>query len=180
MAELPPPPLEAAAWQGAQACRLGLQQALCSLAATPSADPSADAPLHAGVRAVICIDKHFAHWPLDEPDVLQALSVWLRKPGRRLGLLAQDYATAARSLPRFARWRRDYTHCIDAWQPVDEGLPPGLRGLWADGLALQWQDLPALQLRSITNPVQLAQMRALSADFLQRCEPAWPVTTLGL
>ena len=179
MAELPSP-LEPAVWQGAQACRLGLHQALCSLAASPGATSGAATPWHDGVRELICIDKHFAFWPLDEPEVLQALSIWLRKPGRRLSLLALDYATTALSLPRFARWRRDYAHCINAWQPVEGGLPAGLRGLWTRGQALQWQEGAALELRSITNPVQLAPMRAASADFLQRCEPAWPVTTLGL
>jgi len=133
MAELPLPPLEPAVWQGAQACRLGLHQALCSLAASPSATTGGATPLHEGVREVVCIDKNFAFWPLDEPEVMHALSIWLRKPGRRLSLLALDYATTALSLPRFSRWRRDYAHCINAWQPVEGGIPAGLRGFGAAG-----------------------------------------------
>ena len=34
--------------------------------------------------------------------------------------------------------------------------------------------------RRITNKVQVRALHDRSAAFLQRCEPAWPVTTLGL
>lgn len=165
-------------WQGAAACRAALAQWLCGLGADPGPD-AAGRPGAPPMQAV-CVDRHFGDWPFDDAEVQAALAAWLRRPGRRLRLIALDFATTARQLPRFARWRRDFAHCIEAWQPVEPVLPAGLRGAAAGPLALQWLDQPDLQLRRVQNPVALAELRQHIADYLQQCEPAWPVTTLGL
>ncbi len=133
---------------------------------------------------VLLSDLQFADWPLDEPAVLGSLSAWLRPPGRALQVVGHDFAAAARRFPRFARWRRDWAHRVEAWQPTGAEWPAGQRLLLAPTLAAQWLDAPnahtATRLRVITNAVHVQALHAQSADFLQRCEPAWPVTTLGL
>ena len=165
-------------WLGAAACRAALGQWLRGLAADPL--PDAAGRLGAPLMQLVCVDRHFGDWPLDDADLLAALTTWLRRPGRRLQLIALDYATTAQRLPRFARWRRDFAHGIEAWQPVEPVLPAGLRGTAAGPVALQWLDRPDLHLRRVLDPLAVAELRHQTADFLQRCEPAWPATTLGL
>jgi hypothetical protein len=59
-------------------------------------------------------------------------------------------------------------------------MAASLRGLVADDLTWQWLDAPDWRLRKLTNPVQRQTFREQLADFLQRCDPAWPITSLGL
>ena len=172
---------------GRQACSALLRQVL--LDAVRSADVMPAAPVAADPVAsvqpapsadLLLIDRDFAVWPLDEPQLLQSLADWMRLPGQRLRIVALDFDALARSHPRFARWRRDWGHRIEALCPADGALPPGLRLLAAGPVVLQWLDAPDWRLRRITDVVQVQSLREQCADFLQRCEPAWPATTLGL
>ncbi len=178
----PPPGPPAPVWpvpglhQGRQVCTGLLRQALLGLA--PSA-AAANWPL-AGTRALWLADPDFADWPLDEPAVLAALSAWLRQSGRQLRIAGQHFELTARLHPRFARWRRDWTHAVEVWTPAEGPLAPMLRGLLAAPLWLQWQDAPDWRMRCFTEAVHARAVQAQIADFLQRCEPAWPATTLGL
>lgn len=181
--------LPSAVLQGRSDCTGQLRALLCGLAPVPpglSSDAGA-APAWAFdplPTRVLLSDIQFVHWPLDEPAVLASLSAWLRPAGRALHLVGQDFAAVARQFPRFARWRRDWAHRVAAWQPTDAEWPTGQRLLLAPNLAAQWLDAPntrsIARLRVITNPVHVQALHTQSADFLQRCEPAWPVTTLGL
>ena len=134
-----------------------------------------------GARCIICSDPHFEAWPLNDPALLQQLTAWLRLPQRRLVLLAASYDTVPRQLPRFTIWRRDWAHAIQALQPQPE-------------FAL---DLPTLLLDDRNISVHLIDplhWRGRAADdtrtrvlwqekidvVLQRTEPAFAVTTLGL
>jgi hypothetical protein len=162
--------------QGRQVCAGLLRQALLSL--SPSAGEGAW-PL-AGARDLWLADSDFADWPLDEPAVQQALSAWLRQGGRRVRIAGQHFDQTARLQPRFARWRRDWSHAIEAWTPDEGALPAPLCGLLAAPLWLQWQDAPDWRMRCFTDAVHARAVQAHIADFLQRCGPAWPATTLGL
>jgi len=164
--------------QGLQACRAALRD--CLLALAPDITDAPPAPAHPAPVDLCCVDPDFAGWPLEEPEVLRALTTWLCRPGRRLVLIGDDFETTAMRLPRFARWRRDHGHRIDAWRPTEPGWPDGLRGLWVGTTAWRWLDTQEVQLLRITDPAQRQAFKAEIADFLQRCEPAWPVTTLGL
>ena len=178
LAGLPVPPR----LQGLAACRAALRDSLLALA--PASEPQALAgpgpqdvlPPH----RVLAIDRDFAAWPFDEPDVLQALARWLRQPSRRLVLIGTDFDTTALRLPRFTRWRRDLVHRIDCWRPVDGLIPEDQRGLLAGDFGWRWLDTRDAQLQGLTDRVQRQAFEVGVADFLQRCEPAWPVTTLGL
>jgi hypothetical protein len=167
---------------GRVACTAQLRDLLCGLGGPmagqpPSAPGQASPP--APREALIC-DIDFAAWPLDDPAVLNSLASWLRPAGRRLTIIVRDVDATARLHPGFARWRRDWVHRIVVWQPVDGLLAPGLRLLLAGAVAAQWLEAPDWRLRLVTDPVHLAALHAQCADFLQRCAPAWPVTTLGL
>jgi hypothetical protein len=165
--------------QGREVCRALLRQALLDLGAPEPATTDA-AARRPRPRSAWLVDHHFADWPLDEPAVLDGLSHWLRPGGRGLVLAGLDFDTTARALPRFARWRRDWSHRIEVRCPADGLMAPSLRGLVAGDVAWQWLDAPDWRLRPLTNPVQRRGFQEQLADFLQRCEPAWPATTLGL
>lgn len=164
--------------QGRSACEALLRQALRGLA--PSTTPSAAASPWAGARQVWLVDPDFTDWPLDEPAVLDALSAWLRQGGRQLHLCGLHFEATAQRHPRLARWRRDWTHAMAVHRPSEGGLPAAVRGLLAAPLWLQYLDAPDWRIRCFTEAVHARAVHAQIADFLQRCEPAWPATTLGL
>ena len=169
-------PLPTGVLQGRAPCRAELRRLLCGLAPMDGTAPVFDTI----PRDLLLADIRFADWPLDEPTVLTCLAHWLRQPGRRLRLIGVDFEAVAQNHPRFARWRRDWMHRIEVFAPVDGALAPGLRLLLAGPLAAQWLDAPDWRLRVITQPLQVAVLREKCADFLQRCQPAWPATVLGL
>ena len=175
MTELPPPDV----LQGRAASAALLRQLLCGLGG-PAPDHPPGSPRPPLPREALLCDIDFSAWPLDEPAVQHSLAGWLRPVGRRLIIVGIDFDTTARVHPKFARWRRDWAHRIEVWRPADGLLAPGLRGLQAGPVAAQWLDAPDGRLRLITDSVHVAAMHEQSADFLQRCAPAWPVTTLGL
>lgn len=178
----PAPPPMPAHWpapglhQGRQVCAGLLREALMAL--SPTAGPGAW-PL-AGVRDVWLADPDFADWPLDEPAVQAALSAWLRQGGRQLRMAGLHFEQTARRHPRFARWRRDWSHAIEVWAPSDGSMPWPVCGLLATPLWLQRQDAPDWRIRCFTDAVHARATSVQIADFLQRCEAAWPATTLGL
>lgn len=163
---------------GLQACRAALRDSLLALAPGGAGAPLL--PAHPVAVQLCCVDRDFAGWPFEAPEVLQALATWLRAPGRRLVLIGVDFETTARQLPRFARWRRDHGHRVDAWRPTESSLPEGLRGLAVGTTAWRWLETKDAQLHRITDPAHRLAFKAEIADFLQRCEPAWPATTVGL
>jgi hypothetical protein len=131
-------------------------------------------------RRVVLLDTEFGDWPIDEPDVLEALSNWARPPGRQLLLIGLDFAALARQRPRFGSWRRAWTHRVDVWRPGDLTGPGLPAWLLAGHLAIEWLDRQHWRGRRVTEPAALRAMDEATDAILQRCEPAWPVTTLGL
>ena len=176
--------------QGRLACTTLLRQALLGMAPMPlPANPRPNLPESmpitapapwAATRQLWLADPDFTDWPLDEPAVLNALSAWLRQGGRQVQLVGLAFDTTARERPRLARWRRDWSHAIAVWTPCDGVLPPPLHGLLAAPLRLQWQDSADWRMRCTTDIAHAHRGHLQNADFLQRCESAWPVTTLGL
>lgn len=165
-------PLRTGQCSGQAECRDAIVHSLVALA--PEAGPLRH------LRSVWLADPDFDAWPLDDAAVLQALSAWLRQPGRQLQLAADGFEALARRHPRFARWRREFGHAIACWQPEEGRLPAELCGLFARPLWLQRQPTRLWQLLVRDDPQQADRIEHQLAAFLQRCVPAWPVTTLGL
>lgn len=134
----------------------------------------------AAVREVWLLDVDFADWPLDDPAVLQALTRWAPPAGRGVRMIATRFDAMELRCPRFAAWRRDWAHRIEVWQPAaDEVVElPGL--LVAGHLGVELLDRQRWRARQSGAPGDLRDMSERAAAFLQRCEPAWPATTLGL
>lgn len=137
--------------------------------------------IDAGARQIVWVDDDFADWPLDEPALLQALTAWLRQPQRRLLMLALRYDDVALDHPRFAAWRRDWTHAFSAATP-EEGTMVELPTVLYDDTTVCMQLFDKLHWRgrcsSDRREVRLWQER-LDA-VLQRSTPAFTVNPLGL
>lgn len=139
-----------------------------------------DLPARA-VRSVWCIDPDFVHWPFDDPAVLDALQRWAKGGvGRMMQFVAADFAPLARRHPRLTAWRRDWSHCIQAWQPEDEDRVelPGL--LVAGDLGLEMLDAERWRARRAAGAADVRRLVETSEAIAQRCTPAWPATVLGL
>lgn len=136
---------------------------------------------HDAARTVFAVSPTFEHWPLDELAVLEPLAAWLRLPQRRLVLLAASYDEVPRRQPRFTGWRRDWVHAMQTLQCPQEFAA----------------ELPSLLIDDRRTCVHLidpvhgrgraerdARARLLWQEkidvVLQRSEPAFAVTTLGL
>lgn len=132
-------------------------------------------------RELFLVDADFDDWPLGERAVVDAFDRWARTH-RRLVLAACRWDALARRHPRWVAWRRTWSHVVDCRQLLDIEpadcptllVAPGLCTIrLVDALgrrgALHWKD--ALAAREA-----MATVDAL----LQRSEPGFPVTTLGL
>ena len=129
---------------------------------------------------LLCQDIDFSAWPLSEPAVLDRLAAWLRRPGRQLHLLGLDFSATERAHPRLARWRRDWAHrlvCASPVQPLTAAWPSCLLGPHSGVLLL---DAPHWRARQLVDVVELQALRQQADALAQRCEAAWPITTLGL
>ncbi len=133
-----------------------------------------------GARELVCVDADFVDWPLDEPAVIDALQRWARPHGRVFRMLASDFEPVARRCPRFAAWRRDWAHRFQARCPgADDRIElPSL--LLAGAQAVEVLDRERWRARHVTAPADLRALYEQCEAIAQRCEPAWPATTLGL
>jgi hypothetical protein len=139
------------------------------------------AALESDARQVVCVDPSFADWPLDDAELLQSLTAWLRLPQRRLVLLAANFDHVPRGLPRFNAWRRNWSHAIEGWQPPDAMAVELPTLLVADRILtvrlidpVYWRGRASLDQRDAR--VQSQEIDAV----LQRCERAFAVNSLGL
>jgi hypothetical protein len=73
-----------------------------------------------GCREMWWCDSDYAHWPLSEPEVLDALTRWCL-PHRRLVMVAQTFDEVRYLHSRFVQWRVRFSHVLDARQFSDEG-----------------------------------------------------------
>lgn len=138
-----------------------------------------------GARRVVCADADWADWSLwNDPGLLQALAAWLRRPQRRLVLLAHRFDGLERRCPRFNAWRADWMHAIDAWEPPEDMLPELPTVLVGEGGtgavcvhlidAQHWRGRAELEVRR-------ARLWCDELDaVLQRSARTWAVRPLGL
>lgn len=140
-----------------------------------------EAAIAEGSRRIVCCDRSFAEWPWDDAALLALLTAWLKRPQRRLVLLAAGYDEVPRRHPRFTAWRRDWVHAIDTWQASAERAPELPTLLVCEGRvsvqladAVHWRGRGSLDGRE-------ARLWLEELDVvLQQCERGFAVHTLGL
>lgn len=133
------------------------------------------------VRDVYLTDADFSPWPLGEAEMLDALTRWVRLPGRRLHLIGSRFDVLERDQSRFAQWRKRFAHALEAVTPTDlepSDMPCLL--LLPGSTSLELLDRERWQGRVSSDRRSLVAQRERVDAFLQRGEPAWPPTVLGL
>jgi hypothetical protein len=135
----------------------------------------------AEARTITCIDPSFESWPLGDAELLQGLANWLRRPGRRLLMLAASYDEVPRCHPRFVQWRRDWAHAMQTLR-VPAELAIDLPSLLLDDLAVSVQLIDPEHWRGRASLDKRTRWlwQEKTDVVLQRSEPAFAVTTLGL
>jgi len=134
----------------------------------------------ADANEICLVDPDFQDWPLNERAVVETLARWAAAR-RKLLLFAHSFDALPRSAPRFADWRRQWSHIVQCRTDPD----------------LEVQQVPTLMLVPGEIAVQLldpvrhrgmvsgrasdqVQCREVIDALLQRSVEAFPPTTLGL
>jgi hypothetical protein len=140
-----------------------------------------DAAMDAGARQIVCADPDFALWPLDDARLHGALAAWLRRPQRRLVLLAAHYDDVPRLHPRFMAWRRDWVHAMSTLAAPEElaaGLPMHL--VDDTDVSVQLFDATHWRGRAQRDGRTAHLLRQETDVLLQRSAPAFALSVLGL
>jgi hypothetical protein len=134
-----------------------------------------------GTRRLCWCDEDFANWPIGEAGWLDQLTRWARASGRELVIIARDYSVIERRHPRFAAWRRDWSHVIQCLVP-DEARTAVLPTIWidSDDQALRVFDHEHLRGRIGFDRVDRQRAREDFDAILQRGAPGFAAVTLGL
>lgn len=133
-------------------------------------------------RRIVCIDRDFALWPLDEPALLSSLTAWLKGGAQRqLVLLAATYDDVPRRHPRFVAWRRLFTHAVSPFVAPEDlaGALPTLL-LDDDGTLVRLIDAVHWRGRASADERTVLPWREQIDAVLQRSEPGFPAQSLGL
>jgi hypothetical protein len=133
------------------------------------------------IRRLSLVANDPADWNLGATKVqIDALTRWARLPGRRLRLIGQNFAMMDSRCPRLSAWRRTWTHLVEAWQPsVPEGRPFPAWMLVGDRM-IEWDSDDPPRGRLTVGVLAIRRAEQQIDALLQRCEPAWPMVTLGL
>ena len=143
-----------------------------------------DAMAHASERATrrLCwCDEDFAHWPIGDADWVSQLTRWAKVSGRELVMISRDWTVIERRHPRFAVWRRDWSHVVQCMEPDETRVEP-LPTLWidSDDQALRVFDRDHLRGRIGFDRVDRQRAREDFDAVLQRAGPGFSAVTLGL
>ncbi|EHR71661.1 hypothetical protein BurJ1DRAFT_2838 [Burkholderiales bacterium JOSHI_001] len=131
-------------------------------------------------REAWLVDADLAEWPLGQADVLDALTRWLRLPGRRLNLLALQFDSLALRQARFAAWRVNFVHALDSRTPEDLEPDDMPCLLLAGPCCIRVHDRLRWRGSFSQETEDLQRVREQIAAISQRSAPSWPVRGLGL
>lgn len=125
------------------------------------------------------VDPDFDTWPLEDAEVLAALTAWARLPKRRLLMLAASFDTLPRRYPRFVAWRRTWAHVVECrTTEVDVSQIPTL--LLAGARNLHLADRLRWRGHWLADDSEVGEWREVVEVLMQRSEGDFPANTLGL
>jgi len=131
-------------------------------------------------RAITLVDLDFSPWPLNDVAVVAALTRWIQLPSRRLNLVGTRFDVVERDQPRFAAWRKSFSHAVQCQTPTELDPSDLPAVLLFDDSYLELLDRERWQARWTSERRAWVTQRERVDALVQRCEPAWPVTVLGL
>jgi hypothetical protein len=129
----------------------------------------------------IClVDPQFNDWPLNERAVVDALTQWISSR-KKLTLLAHDFDELARRAPRFAEWRRQWSHVVHcrSVDDVEADQVPTILYV-TDRVSMRLLDRVRYRGTLSERPADHVESRESIDALLQRSSEAFPPTTLGL
>ena len=131
-------------------------------------------------RDITLVDVDFSVWPLDDVTIVEALTRWIQLPGRCLRLVGRRFDLLERGQPRFAAWRKPFSHAVQCMTPVDLEPSDMPAVLLLESGYVELLDRERWQARwTLDRRAWVLQRERIDA-LVQRCESAWPVTVLGL
>ena len=125
----------------------------------------------------------FRHWPLSDRAFIRALEVWALRDPRRpsaLRILALDWRDVGVRFPRFAAFRRDFSHVVECRV---------VRARWVQDLPeLAWTGSQAVVAsapawtsgKRIRSPARLTALRDRFEPAWEQATPGFPAGILGL
>lgn len=134
-----------------------------------------------GAREMWWVAPHLADWPLDEPEVLDALTHWGRDRTVRLHWLCNDFELLRRAMPRLVRWRQQFSHVLSCKAPelgAASNLPTLL--LVDRSRVLLLPDSEHWRGRTSAESVDLHHAKEAIDALLQRSADSFAAVTLGL
>jgi hypothetical protein len=135
----------------------------------------------ADVRQMWWVSPDYSDWPLDEPELIDALTHWARTPGAHITWISHDFERVRRAMPRLTRWRQTFSHVLSCRSPQELAGPDMPTLLVADHLAV----LRVLDVERMRGYVRVDGRDVQSAHeeidvILQRSSEAFPAVILGL
>ena len=132
------------------------------------------------LRRITLVHESFEGWPLEDAQLQQALTAFVRLPGRQVAFLGRGLERLGARSPRFAAWRRVWGHGLNIRTPEDPDVPlPGL-ALADRHFAVVLDDAQGWTGRTWADSREVV-LRALDIDArMQRSVPAFPGSILGL
>lgn len=135
-----------------------------------------------GCRELWLCAADYADWPIGERSNVALFEQWAYSH-RRLVMLACHYDEVARRHPRWVAWRRQWSHIVDCRELPPEIEPAQCPGLLIAPGVCTLRLFDALRYRgklSWGDDLSARDALATADALLQRSEPGFPVTTLGL
>jgi hypothetical protein len=130
-------------------------------------------------RELCFVDPDFEAWPLEDPQVLGALTAWARLPKRRLLVIASRFDGLPPRCPRFTAWRREWAHVVECrTTEVETSQIPTL--LLAGAHSLQLADRLHWRGHWLADDSEISAWHEVVDVLTQRSEPDFPANTLGL
>ncbi|MGZ5130822.1 MAG: hypothetical protein ACXWCU_00825 [Caldimonas sp.] len=129
---------------------------------------------------IYLVDPDFNDWPLNERGIIESLTRWASSR-RKLFVFAHSFDELARRAPRFAEWRRQWSHVVhcrcdpelEATQVPTLLFVPAL-------VAVRLLDRIRYRGTVSGRPADHVECRETIDALLQRSVEAFPPTTLGL
>jgi hypothetical protein len=135
----------------------------------------------AGVRQLSWVSPDFAEWPLDEPEIIEALTVWARTPGVHLVWISHDFERIRRTMPRLTRWRQNFAHVLNCRSPNELASADMPSLLVADRrLVLRLLDRERVRGWVSHEGADVQHAQEEIDAILQRSAESFPAVTLGL
>lgn len=130
-------------------------------------------------RELCLVDPDFEAWPLEDPQVLSALTAWARLPKRQLLVIAGRFDDLPRRCPRFTEWRRNWAHVLECRATeVEASQIPTL--LLAGAHSLQLADRLQWRGHWLADDSEISAWREVVDVLMQRSEADFPANRLGL